>query len=74
MKYRELVKRLKALGCQEIKRRGKGSHRKWINPASGKGTVIPDWGSKDLKEGTLKAILKQLEIDSEKWGIVIRKK
>jgi len=68
MKYREFAKRLKALGCQEIKRKGKGSHRKWINPASGKGTVIPDWGGKDLKEGTLKAILKQLEIDMEKWG------
>ena len=65
MKYREFAKRLKAQGCYEIKRRGKGSHRKWINPASGKGTVIPDWGGKDLKEGTLKAILKQLEIDPE---------
>ena len=67
MKYRELAKRLKALGCQEIKRRGKGSHRKWINPASGKGTVIPDWGGRDLKEGTLRAILKQLEIDPAEW-------
>jgi len=67
MKYREFAKRLRAFGCQEIKRRGKGSHRKWINPVSGKGTVIPDWGSKDLKEGTIKAVLKQLEIDSEEW-------
>jgi len=53
MKYRELVKRLKALGCYEIKRKGKGSHRKWINPIFGKGTVIPDWGNKDLKTGTV---------------------
>ena len=67
MKYREIVKRLKALGCYEIKRKGKGSHRKWINPVAKKGTVIPDWGSKDLKQGTLKAILKQLEIDLDKW-------
>ena len=67
MKYRELAKRLKILGCYEIKRKGKGSHRKWVNPDSGKGTVIPDWGNKDLKEGTLKAILKQLGIDAVKW-------
>jgi len=67
MKYRELAKRLKSLGCKEIKGRGKGSHKKWINPASGKGTVIPDWGGKDLKVGTLRAILKQLEIDSKEW-------
>jgi mRNA interferase HicA len=68
MKYREITKRLKAMGCYEIKRKGKGSHRKWINPVSNKGTVIPEWGNKDLKEGTLKAILKQLEIDPDKWG------
>lgn len=67
MKYREFAKSLRTLGCQEIKRRGKGSHKKWINPASGKGTVIPDWGSKDLKEGTIKVILKQLEISPEEW-------
>jgi len=67
MKYKELAKKLRSLGCQEIKRRGKGSHRKWINPASGKGTVIPDWGSRDLKSGTIRAILKQLEIDPEEF-------
>ncbi len=67
MKYREFAEKLRALGCQEIKRKGKGSHRKWINPASGKGTVIPDWGSEDLKTGTIRAILKQLEIDPDEF-------
>ena len=67
MTYRELAKRLKKLGCYELKRRGKGSHRKWINPVSNKGTVIPDWGNKDLKVGTLKAILKQLDIQNDDW-------
>ena len=57
MKYREFVKRLKALGCYEIKRKGKGSHRKWINPTSGKGTVIPDWGSKDFKKRDIKSYI-----------------
>jgi len=51
------------LGCQEIPGRKGGSHRKWINPAQGKGTSIPDWGSKDLKEGTVRAIIRQLGID-----------
>ena len=63
MNYRELTKKLKALGCHEIERRGSGSHRKWINPAAGKGTTIPDWGRKDLKEGTISAICRQLGID-----------
>jgi mRNA interferase HicA len=67
MKYRELTRRLKILGCQEIPRRNAGSHRKWINPLSGKGTVIPDWGNKDLKIGTVRNILKQLKIELEEF-------
>jgi len=63
MNYKELAKKLRVLGCHEIPRRGRGSHRKWINPALGKGTVIPDWGNKDLKQATIRAILKQLSID-----------
>jgi len=62
MNYRELTRRLQVFGCKEIPRRGGGSHRKWINPASGKGTVVPDWRDKDLKKVTIRGILKQLGI------------
>jgi predicted RNA binding protein YcfA (HicA-like mRNA interferase family) len=65
MTYRELTKKLQAIGCHEIPRRGGGSHRKWVNPVTGKGTVIPDWGSKDLKQGTIRGILRQLGINIE---------
>ncbi|CAN5201096.1 hypothetical protein BH20ACI2_BH20ACI2_08710 [soil metagenome] len=37
MKYREVEKKLKKLGCIELKGNG-GSHRKWINPSLGRGT------------------------------------
>jgi mRNA interferase HicA len=67
MNYREFTRRLEALGCKEIPRRGGGSHRKWINPTSGKGTVVPDWGKKDLKQGTIRSILKQLAIDTKEF-------
>jgi len=63
MNYRELTRRLQVLGCQEIPRRAGGSHRKWFNPTSGKGTVVPDWGNRDLKKGTIRGVLKQLGID-----------
>jgi len=63
--YRELTKKLRATGCHEIARRGGGSHRKWFNPATGRGTTIPDWGEKDLKAGTISAVLKQLGIDKK---------
>ncbi len=62
MKYREVEKKLRKLGCVEIKRRGGGSHRKWYNPNLSPIIVVavPDWGSKDLKTGTLRGIVKDL--------------
>ena len=32
MNYKEFTKKLRAIGCREIVRRGGGSHRKWFNP------------------------------------------
>lgn len=63
MKYRDVTRKLKALGCQELPRRGGGSHRKWFNPETQQATVLPDWGSRDLKLGTVRAAIRQLGID-----------
>ncbi|MBX5491629.1 MAG: type II toxin-antitoxin system HicA family toxin [Chloroflexi bacterium] len=63
MTYRELARKLRALGCRELPRRGGGSHRKWLNTATGQATIVPDWGSKDLKLGTVRAIVRQLGLD-----------
>jgi predicted RNA binding protein YcfA (HicA-like mRNA interferase family) len=63
--YKELSRRLRDLGCQEIPRRRGGSHRKWLNPDCGRGAVVPDWGRKDLKLGTIRGVLRQLGIDFE---------
>ncbi|HEY1187832.1 MAG TPA: type II toxin-antitoxin system HicA family toxin [Gemmata sp.] len=63
MTYRDAARKLKALGCVEIPRRGSGSHRKWQNPATNRTTVLPDWGSKDLKPGTLRAAVRQLGLN-----------
>jgi mRNA interferase HicA len=63
--YREVSARLRRLGCQEIPRRGDGSHRKWRNPATGGAAVVPDWGGKDLKVGTVHAAVRDLGIDWE---------
>ena len=71
MNYRELTKKLRTVGCHEIPRRGGGSHRKRLNPATGRGTVIPDWGNKDLKQGTIRGILKQLGIDLEDFEKIL---
>jgi predicted RNA binding protein YcfA (HicA-like mRNA interferase family) len=65
LKYREVEKKLKKLGCFEIGTKTGGSHRKWINPESGLCAAIPDWGSKDLKNGTLRGAIKQLGLEWE---------
>jgi mRNA interferase HicA len=65
MKYREVARKLRVLGCEELPRRGGTSHRKWHNPATGHIAPVPDWGSKDLKIGTLRHIVRQLGLDWE---------
>jgi predicted RNA binding protein YcfA (HicA-like mRNA interferase family) len=68
MKYREAVRKLTHLGCRMVPRSGKGSHRVWENPSSGRLTTLPDWGSKDLKIGTLGAAVKQLGLRWEEFS------
>ncbi len=67
MRYRELARRLRRLGCQEL-RSGKGSHHIWYNPSTGKVASVPDWGSKDLAPGTVRAILRELGISRQDFG------
>ena len=60
MKYRDVAGKLTRLGCREVARRGGGSHRKWLNPTGNRSTVVPDWGGRDLKLGTVRAAVRQL--------------
>ena len=63
MIYREAARKLAAMGCREIPRRGRGAHRKWTNPAANRSTVLPDHSGKDLKLGTFRAAVRQLGLD-----------
>lgn len=67
MKYREVARKLTTLGCSELRRKGGGSHRKWHNPVTQLATVIPDWGGRDLKVGTLRAAVRQLGLDWQEF-------
>lgn len=64
MNYRDLSRRLKALGCLPD-RCAKGSHEIWLNTKTGQRTTIPNWGSRDLKPGTISGILRDLGIRKE---------
>jgi len=63
MIYRDAIRKLIVLDCKELPRRSGGSHRKWTNPRTGRAAILPDWGNRDLKIGTLKAAIKQLGIE-----------
>lgn len=69
MRYRQLSKRLRRLGCRQL-RAAKGSHTMWHNPRTDKHTVIPNWGSKDLKPGTVRGILNDLGISRKEFGSI----
>jgi predicted RNA binding protein YcfA (HicA-like mRNA interferase family) len=69
MNYRQLTQRLRQLGCEEV-RHGKGSHVYWRNPATGALSPIPDWGNKDLRPGTVRAIIRQLGISRAEFGAI----
>ncbi|MEQ8711909.1 MAG: type II toxin-antitoxin system HicA family toxin [Cyclobacteriaceae bacterium] len=61
--YREIVKRLKKLGFV-FYRQAAGSHEIWKNQKTGLFTTIPNHPG-DMPEGTLRAILRQSNIDAD---------
>jgi predicted RNA binding protein YcfA (HicA-like mRNA interferase family) len=61
-RYREIIRRLKRLGFQ-FDRQAAGSHEIWFNPKSKRYTTIPNHPG-DMPEGTLRAILKQADVDA----------
>jgi predicted RNA binding protein YcfA (HicA-like mRNA interferase family) len=62
-RYRDIVKRLKQLGF-EFHRQAAGSHEIWFHPLTKRFTTIPNHPG-DMPEGTLRAILKQADIDPD---------
>ena len=62
MNYPKLTHKLRRLGC-EFDREAKGSHEVWICLTTGARTTILNWGSRDLKAGTIARILKDLGIN-----------
>ncbi|MDZ4657237.1 MAG: type II toxin-antitoxin system HicA family toxin [Bythopirellula sp.] len=62
-KYREIARRLRALGCA-FDRQGAGSHEVWRRVNTGLVFTVPNH-ARDMPEGTLRAILRQAQIEVE---------
>lgn len=58
--YQQVTKKLKKLGF-EFYRTGKGDHEIWINRNNNLRTTIPH--HREIREGTLRNILKQAEVN-----------
>ena len=64
MNYRELTRKLRRLGC-EFERQGRGDHEIWINTNTRTRTTIPNWQGRDMRTGTVRAILRDLAISRD---------
>ena len=64
-KYRDVVRKLRKLGW-EFDRQAAGSHEIWRHSESGRKVTIPNHPG-DMPEGTLRAILRQGEIDVDEF-------
>ena len=64
-RYRDIIKILKKLGFTFF-RQASGSHEIWYNISTKKYTTIPNH-SGDMPEGTLRAILKQADVEVEEF-------
>jgi len=63
--YRKITKKLRKFGFS-FDRQAAGSHEIWHNSETDKYTTIPNHPG-DLPEGTLRAILKQANVDFEEF-------
>jgi predicted RNA binding protein YcfA (HicA-like mRNA interferase family) len=64
MRYRELRRRLRKLGCEPLRQAG-GSHEIWWRPETDLRIVIPNHPAREIPTGTLRAILKDLGLTLE---------
>ena len=67
MNYKDLSRKLWKFNCV-FDRQAKGSHEIWRSSIHGAKTTIPNWGSKDLKVGTVRRIVRELRIDKDDFN------
>ena len=62
----DVIRKLRKAGFA-FDRHAKGSHEIWYNPKTKRRTVIPNHPGKSIPKGTLRAIIKQAGLTTEKF-------
>jgi hypothetical protein len=63
---REATAKRRRLGCEEVRRRG--WYRRWVTPATGGRTTLPDWGPRDREVGMRRAAVRALGLVWQAFG------
>ncbi len=66
LKYEKVISKLKKLGFR-FYREGKGSHELWVRDEDGKVIPIPKHKGKDIKKGTLRAIISEIGVSVKEF-------
>jgi len=61
LNYAEVIKRLKFFEFR-FYRHGKGSHELWVRDADSVVIPVPNHGSKSIRKGTLRAIIREINV------------
>ena len=70
IRYEEIIRELKKLGFR-FYRSGRGSHELWVRDSDGKVLPVPKHKGRDMKKGTLKAMIRELGISIDELLISV---
>ena len=66
LSYLQVTRRLEHFGLR-FYRQGKGSHELWVRDADGIVIPVPHHGGKNIKKGTVRAIIRELGISVQEF-------
>ncbi|MBM4461146.1 MAG: type II toxin-antitoxin system HicA family toxin [Chloroflexi bacterium] len=66
LSYQEVTRRLRKLGFR-LYRHGKGSHEVWVRDTDGRVIPVPHHGSKAIRTGTMRAIIRETGLSVEEF-------
>ena len=73
LSYREVTQRLQKLGFR-FYRQGKGSHELWVRDSDGRAIPVPHHKGKSIRKGTLRAMIREIDISVQEFMELLENK